>query len=78
MSNDVLVIVPPEWKSIDVDQMAGLIGYTVANFEELQGRSAFDLNERLRPTGFLPEGMRVLDVFVVNGQVFFKYEADLD
>ena len=78
MSNDVLVIVPNEWKSVDVDQMAGLIGYTVANFEELQGRSMVDLNERLRPTGFLPEGMRVLDVFVVNGQVFFKYEADLD
>ena len=76
--SEVLVIVPPEWTPVSKDEVCNLTGYTVAAFTEMQGRSMTDLNDRLRPTGWLPAGMRVLDVFVINNEVFFKFEADLD
>ncbi len=77
MSN-ILVIVPPEWSPVSKDDLSNLTGYTIAAFTEMQGRSMTDLNDRLRPTGWLPAGKRVLDVFVINDELFFKFEDDLD
>lgn len=78
MSTNVLVIVPSEWTQVSIETMNQLINWNLSQFVELQGRSLSDLNMLLRPTGWLPEGQRVLDVFVINEQLFMKFEADLD
>lgn len=76
--SEILVIVPAEWTPVEKDEMAGLIGWTIQTFSEVQGRPMIQLNEALLPTGWLPEGMRVLDVLVINDKLYFKYELNLD
>lgn len=76
--SEFLLIAPSEWVKVDADQMTGLIGYSIGMFADIQGRGMTDLNTVLRPSGWLPEGQRVLDVSVINNELFFKFEADLD
>ncbi len=76
--SEILVIVPPEWTPVLMEDIGSVISCSMAMFTEIQGRSMTDLNDTLRPTGWLPEGQRVLDVFVINNQLFMKFEADLD
>lgn len=78
MASDVLVIVSSEWTPVPPETMNQLIGWNLSQFVDLQGHSPYDLNMYLRPTGWLPEGKRVLDVFVINEQLFMKFEEDLD
>lgn len=78
MSNDILVIVPSEWTQVNYAELNQLINWSLSQFSDIQGRSMYDLNELLRPTGWLPEGQRVLDIFTINEQLFMKFEADLD
>lgn len=78
MASDVLVIVSSDWTPINLGDIQRLINWSLPQFIDIQGRSMYDLNMYLRPTGWLPEGKRVLDVFVINEQLFMKFELDLD
>ena len=70
--SEILVIVPPEWTPQSYDNMASLVGYTWGQWQELQGRSTVDLNEALERLNWFTDEKRVIDVLVINDQLFFK------
>ena len=76
--SEILVIVPHEWTPANYEQLNGLISYSWDMWRNIEGRSMVDVNEVLRPTGWLPAGKRLLDVMTINGELFVKFEDDLD
>jgi hypothetical protein len=71
--SEILVVVPPEWSPVSYDEVSGMTGFDWTYWKESQGRGMADINDRL--ANWLPAGMRVMDVLVINEQLFFKYEA---
>ena len=71
---EILVIVPSEWTFVEKDILTDKAGYTLQGFVELQGRQMDDLNARLEVSGWFTDERRVVDVLVVNEQLYFKLE----
>lgn len=70
--SEILVIVPPEWTAVDMDTMSGLVGYTQQTWADMQGHDTRDLNAALEGLGWFQDERRVIDVMVINQQLFFK------
>lgn len=71
--SEILVVVPPEWSSVSYDELSGMTGFDWTYWKESQGRSMTDINDRL--IDWLPTGQQIIDVLVINEQLFFKYGA---
>lgn len=72
--SQILVIVPPEWTKQDRDYIVGLTGITTNNFNAMSGMSMTDLNAQLESLQYFTDERRVVDVMVINDEVFFKFE----
>lgn len=71
---NILVIVPSEWVKQERDYIVNLTSITTATFNTMSGMSMTDLNTQLESLGFFTDEKRVVDVMVINEEVFFKFE----
>ncbi len=71
--SEILVIVPPEWTPQNRDEILGVSGFTIQYFQEASGRNMTDLNDRLASLGWFKDDLRIIDVLVINEEIFFKF-----
>ena len=78
MSNQILVVMPPEWIAQDTDYILGNTGYSREWFSNVT--SFADLNETLHRIGYFPEGSDqcVIDSTVVAENVYFIFDIIRD
>jgi len=72
--SEILVIVPEGWERQDRDTIVNLTGFDETSLTAMQGGNVGDLNDRLLEAGYFPDDRRVVDVLVLDGQIFFRIE----
>lgn len=72
--SEILVVVPEGWAKQDRNIILDMSGFDEGALTTMQGGNVNELNERLVASGFFLDDRRIVDVLVLDGQIFFRIE----
>ncbi len=71
---DILVVMPPEWNEESFDTISSLTGDGMTAIQSFADSKHFsDLNAKLECAGYFKDTARIVDIQIINNQLFFKF-----
>ena len=72
--SEILVIVPPEWTLVDSNLVMDIVSVSLPDLAAMQGHVPSDLTARLVAAGYIDADKRVIDVLVLDNNLYLRIE----
>ena len=72
--SEILVIMPPEWVEQNADSISAMVGDSLGAMQTFADTKHFsDLNQKLELANYFTDNLRIVDILVLNNQLYFKF-----